>query len=139
MSPLVLLPSFFLFFSSQLCEGRQLFMALDDVVDHDSKMTRTYDLSYKNEDSTVVRVEDRAQVQLMKLTREGRTMEHGKQTVEGGKRTAEGTGEKSVISGLVVRIKLLSTVPWNVPRKRHAEPGFHLDYAPPKIHPPSHN
>ncbi|KAF3783516.1 hypothetical protein EJ110_NYTH32322 [Nymphaea thermarum] len=142
MSSLLLLPSFlFLFFSSQLCEGRHLFMAFDDVVDHGSKMTKTYDLSYENENSALVRAENRPEGELTRGKPDERTTEHGKHTVEGGKRrAAEGVQKTdSMISGLVVRIKFLSTAPWSVPRKGHAEPGFHLDYAPPKIHPPSHN
>ncbi|XP_011017459.1 PREDICTED: uncharacterized protein LOC105120782 [Populus euphratica] len=33
------------------------------------------------------------------------------------------------------------SVSWRVPQKKRGErhPGFHLDYSPPKTHPPSHN
>lgn len=35
----------------------------------------------------------------------------------------------------------LASVSWRVPRKKRGEkqPGFNLDYSPPKTHPPSHN
>lgn len=37
----------------------------------------------------------------------------------------------------------LVSVPWRVPhdknRRREKNPGFNLDYSPPKTHPPSHN
>lgn len=49
------------------------------------------------------------------------------------------TGVSRKLPGLVVRTKSLSMIPWLVPRKGRAEPGFQLDYAPPKTHPPSHN
>ncbi|TKY66351.1 hypothetical protein E2542_SST09221 [Spatholobus suberectus] len=37
--------------------------------------------------------------------------------------------------------KSLASVSWRVPRKkpREKDPGFNLDYSPPKTHPPSHN
>ena len=40
-----------------------------------------------------------------------------------------------------VQIKPLATVSWKLPQKHRGEkhPGFNLDYAPPKTHPPSHN
>ncbi|XP_049933602.1 uncharacterized protein LOC116253520 [Nymphaea colorata] len=102
MSSLLLLPSFlFLFFSSQLCEGRHLFMAFDDVVDRGSKMTKTYELSYENENSALVKVENRPKGELMRGKPDERMTEHGKHTVEGGKRrAAEGVQKTdSMISG----------------------------------------
>ncbi|KAK4269780.1 hypothetical protein QN277_022892 [Acacia crassicarpa] len=35
----------------------------------------------------------------------------------------------------------LVSVPWRVPREKKGDknPGFNLDYSPPKTHPPSHN
>lgn len=36
---------------------------------------------------------------------------------------------------------VVSSVSWRVPQKKRVEkqPGFNLDYSPPKTHPPSHN
>lgn len=38
-------------------------------------------------------------------------------------------------------LESLDSVSWRVPHKKSGEnnPGFNLDYAPPKTHPPSHN
>ncbi|KAK1307347.1 hypothetical protein QJS10_CPA10g00871 [Acorus calamus] len=52
------------------------------------------------------------------------------------------TSEKEERAGSgVVRTQSLVTVPWRVPHVRHREqqPGFNVDYDPPKTHPPSHN
>ncbi|KAE8038694.1 hypothetical protein FH972_011173 [Carpinus fangiana] len=40
-----------------------------------------------------------------------------------------------------VETESLVSVSWHVPHKEHSEknPGFNLDYSPPKTHPPSHN
>ena len=40
-----------------------------------------------------------------------------------------------------VQTESLASVPWAVPHKKRSEknPGFNLDYSPPKTHPPSHN
>jgi len=40
-----------------------------------------------------------------------------------------------------VQTESLVSVSWHVPHKEHSEknPGFNLDYSPPKTHPPSHN
>lgn len=40
-----------------------------------------------------------------------------------------------------VQTESLASVSWRVPHKKHSEqnPGFNLDYSPPKTHPPSHN
>ena len=40
-----------------------------------------------------------------------------------------------------VQTESLVSVPWAVPHKKRNEknPGFNLDYSPPKTHPPSHN
>ncbi|KAK8570479.1 hypothetical protein V6N13_003156 [Hibiscus sabdariffa] len=37
--------------------------------------------------------------------------------------------------------KPVVSVSWRVPHRKHGEknPGFNLDYSPPKTHPPSHN
>ncbi|KAJ6679422.1 TRANSMEMBRANE PROTEIN [Salix purpurea] len=50
------------------------------------------------------------------------------------------TDEKVKDSGAFHKASLVS-VSWPVPRKKRGEthPGFNLDYAPPKTHPPSHN
>ncbi|KDP28792.1 hypothetical protein JCGZ_14563 [Jatropha curcas] len=44
-------------------------------------------------------------------------------------------------SGAVEKESVVS-VPWRLPRSKREEnkqPGFNLDYSPPKTHPPSHN
>ncbi len=40
-----------------------------------------------------------------------------------------------------VQSESLASVSWSVPHKKRSEknPGFNLDYSPPKTHPPSHN
>ncbi|KAM3685312.1 hypothetical protein ACJW31_11G108400 [Castanea mollissima] len=40
-----------------------------------------------------------------------------------------------------VKTESLVSVPWAVPHMKRSEknPGFNLDYSPPKTHPPSHN
>ena len=45
------------------------------------------------------------------------------------------------ISDHVVQKGSLGSFSWTVPRTKNSDkhPGFNLDYAPPKIHPPSHN
>ncbi|KAF9668786.1 hypothetical protein SADUNF_Sadunf14G0039600 [Salix dunnii] len=50
------------------------------------------------------------------------------------------TEERVRDSGAAHKASLVS-VSWPVPRKKRGEthPGFNLDYAPPKTHPPSHN
>lgn len=44
-------------------------------------------------------------------------------------------------SGKVVKSKFGRVVSWRVPRSKNEVPqtGFNLDYAPPKVHPPTHN
>ncbi|KAF8379248.1 hypothetical protein HHK36_028680 [Tetracentron sinense] len=48
--------------------------------------------------------------------------------------------KEGTISG-VVQMESLVSVSWPVPhdKGRDHDPGFNLDYAPPKTHPPSHN
>lgn len=45
------------------------------------------------------------------------------------------------ITGANLQAKPLVSVGWRVPRKKRGEqqPGFNLDYSPPKTHPPVHN
>ncbi|KAJ6675561.1 TRANSMEMBRANE PROTEIN [Salix viminalis] len=56
------------------------------------------------------------------------------------KQKSSTTDEKVKDSGAAHKASLVS-VSWPVPRKKRGEthPGFNLDYAPPKTHPPSHN
>ena len=49
--------------------------------------------------------------------------------------------EKGKASSGALQTESLVSVSWRVPRKKPSEknPGFNLDYSPPKTHPPSHN
>ncbi|KAK6240026.1 hypothetical protein QUC31_005495 [Theobroma cacao] len=49
--------------------------------------------------------------------------------------------EREKTSGAVQTNKSNVSVSWRVPHRKHGEknPGFNLDYSPPKTHPPSHN
>lgn len=48
-------------------------------------------------------------------------------------------GTRGAASG-VVQAESLGTVSWRVPRHTHKlHPGFNIDYAAPRTHPPSHN
>ncbi|XP_059654256.1 root meristem growth factor 10 [Cornus florida] len=49
--------------------------------------------------------------------------------------------ERVEISRAVQTHESLASVSWRMPHKKHGEPqpGFNLDYSPPKTHPPVHN
>jgi hypothetical protein len=56
-------------------------------------------------------------------------------------RTNEKTSKVEGKTPDAVQTESLVSVSWHVPHKEHSEknPGFNLDYSPPKTHPPSHN
>ncbi|KAI9076160.1 hypothetical protein K1719_041858 [Acacia pycnantha] len=50
-------------------------------------------------------------------------------------------GKTGSLSGSLKFHESFVSVTWRVPRKKKGDknPGFNLDYSPPKTHPPSHN
>lgn len=65
------------------------------------------------------------------------TTKNGKET-KTNQKTSKVEGKTSPDA---VQTESLVSVSWHVPHKEHNEknPGFNLDYSPPKTHPPSHN
>ncbi|KAJ7950919.1 Transmembrane protein [Quillaja saponaria] len=75
--------------------------------------------------------------------RHGKLMKDKTNTTRLQKRAKKVKGIKSSTSGALrsTHEQSLVSVSWRVPHKKRGEknPGFNLDYAPPKTHPPSHN